>query len=167
MNNIINNKKLKYTIIFSSIILIIIIILLLLILLNRKPKLKDNTIITIDDEVVESYKVEISNFFPGYEKEYKITFISDDINKYDVSIDFNNPNEGKLKEYLNIVIITKHTYLENTMNNFLTEEEIYLGKGIEEIIIKYKMPEEIGNEAQGTSVKFNLDISITNKEREK
>lgn len=161
-----NSKKLKYTIIISSITLFILIILLLFILLNSKPKLKENTIITIDDEVVETYKVEISNFYPGLEKEYKITFISDDINKYDVSLSFNNLNEGKLKEYLDVVIITKNIYLENTMNSFLTGEEISLGKGIEEIIIKYKMSEEIGNEAQGTNVKFNLDISITNKERE-
>ncbi len=156
-----NKKQIKYDVLFSSIILIVIIILLLFILLNRKPKLEENTIITIDGEVVETYEVEITNFYPGYEKEYKILFLGE-IDKYNISVFFTNPNEGRLKEYLNIIIETKNTYLKNTMNYYLNSEEIYLGKGINEIIIKYEMPEDVGNEAQGTDVKFYLNINITN-----
>lgn len=159
-----DEKKKKNIIIGTTCTIIIIIIILALIL--RPDTLQENTIITMDDEKVETYKIEISDFYPGFEKDYKIIF-DGDIDKYNVSLQFYNDNGGLLKDYLNIEIETKDETLIDTMNYFLKQDNIQLGKGIDEITIKYIMPEEVGNEAQGTNVKFYLKINISNKESAK
>lgn len=159
-----DEKKKKNIIIGTTCTIVIIIIILSLIL--RPDTLQENTIITMDDEKVETYKIEISDFYPGFEKDYKIIF-DGDIDKYNVLLQFYNDNGGLLKDYLNIEIETKDETLIYSMNYFLKQDNIQLGKGIDEITIKYIMPEEVGNEAQGTNVKFYLKINISNKESAK
>lgn len=133
--------------------------------INSNKDLENNTTVEVEDGKVETLKVEVLDFYPGKKVDYTIKFNNGSAENYYATIDFHNCDDGNLKDYIDVKISDNNNDLFfMKLNEILNEEKLSLGKNIEYISIEYSMPEDVGNEAQGTSVTFFVDIEISNEE---
>jgi hypothetical protein len=75
-----------------------------------------------------------------------------------ITLDFNGDNDGTLKNFIEVKIKTNESSINKTLNELLEGDLISLGIGVTEITISYTMPIEVGNEAQGVSVVFYIEL---------
>lgn len=150
-------NKLKYILIIISIILTLTGVVLFTTMQDNN-ELKENTVIEIDGATTKTLKAEIDGLYPGKTEEYVISFIGDDIKDYLITLDFNGDNDGTLKNFIEVEIKTNESSINKTLNELLEGDRISLGTGVTEIIISYTMPIEVGNEAQGVSVVFYIEL---------
>lgn len=129
---------------------------------QKDTELEEETVVEINDESENTLKANLSGFYPGSEQEYVVKLTGDG-SEYSVTLKFRNDNEnGRLEEYLTVKIEANGNVIEKPLSEALDGEEISLGKGISEIKIIYAMSEETGNEAQGTTANFYIDITAKN-----
>ena len=150
-------NKLKYILIIISIILTLTGVVLFTTMQDNN-ELKENTVIEIDGATTKTLKAEIDGLYPGKTEEYVISFIGDDIKDYLITLDFNGDNDGTLKNFIEVEIKTNESSINKTLNELLEGDRISLGTGVTEIIISYTMPIEVGNDAQGVSVVFYIEL---------
>ncbi len=155
---IINVNKLKFLTIIFSIVLTLFGIVILGTLKNNSD-LNNQTTINLNGETVETLKMDIDGFYPGKTVDYNITLNGDATNDYIVSLKFYNDNGGALKKYLNVKITANNETLTKPLEDFLTGNSIYVGNGVKKITISYMMPIETGDEAQGASVSFFVELN--------
>lgn len=150
-------SKLKYILIIISIILTLTGVVLLATMKDNN-ELKENTVIEIDGATTKTLKAEINGLYPGKTEEYVISFAGDNIKDYLITLDFNGDDDGVLKNYIEVEIKTNDSSINETLNDLLKGDLISLGTGVTEIIISYTMPIEAGNEAQGESIVFYIEL---------
>ena len=150
-------NKLKFILIIISIILTLTGVVLFTTMQDNN-ELKENTVIEIDGATTKTLKAEIDGLYPGKTEEYVISFIGDDIKDYLITLDFNGDNDGTLKNFIEVEIKTNESSINKTLNELLEGDRISLGTGVTEIIISYTMPIEVGNDAQGVSVVFYIEL---------
>lgn len=150
-------NKLKYILIIISIIITLTGVVLLGAMQNNNI-LKENTVIKLDGETSKTLKAEIKGLYPGKTEDYVISFTGDDAENYFISLDFNNGNDGNLKNYIEVEIATNDSTIEKSLNELLEGDLVSLGSGVTEITISYTMPIDVGNEAQGESVVFYIEL---------
>ena len=150
-------NKLKYILIIISIILTLTGVVLFTTMQDNN-ELKENTVIEIDGATTKTLKAEIDGLYPGKTEECVISFTGDDIKDYLITLDFNGDNDGTLKNFIEVEIKTNESSINKTLNELLEGDRISLGTGVTEIIISYTMPIEVGNEAQGVSVVFYIEL---------
>ncbi len=150
-------SKLKYILIIISIILTLTGVVLLATMKDNN-ELKENTVIEIDGATTKTLKAEINGLYPGKTEEYVISFAGDNIKDYLITLDFNGDDDGVLKNYIEVEIKTNDSSINETLNDLLEGDLISLGTGVTEIIISYTMPIEAGNETQGESIVFYIEL---------
>ena len=155
---IINVNKLKFLTIIFSIVLTLFGIVILGTLKNNSD-LKNQTDINLNGETVKTLEMNIDGFYPGKTVDYNITLNGDATNDYIVSLKFYNDNGGALKKYLNVKITTNNETLIKPLEDFLQSNSICLGNSVTKINISYTMPIETGDEAQGASVTFFVELN--------
>lgn len=121
-------------------------------------ELKENTTIKIEGETSKTLHANLSGFYPGASKEYTINLSGDSAKDYEISLSFRDDNSEGLKNYLTVEIVTGEKSIEKSLSELLEGKEITLGKNATEIKIAYSMPTETGNEAQGASAAFYIDL---------
>ena len=66
-----------------------------------------------------------------------------------------------LKDFINVTVKTKNgdVVASGLLADVLRRGEIRLGENIGGIIVEYEMPIDVGNEAQGKTVSFDIILS--------
>lgn len=152
------NQKLKYTFVIAVIVIIIIAVILWSVSCVGGG-LKTNTYITINGETSKTLKAEIGGFYPGKTEKYTITVSGNAASSYYLALRFRDDVKGDLEKYITVEIATKEKKVEKTLQELLKGDEVMLGQNANEIEISYVMPEDVGNEAQGTSAVFYIDLT--------
>ncbi len=156
------NKKLSIALILVCVVLAVSGVVVWCVLQNQN-NLKTNTVIEINGETSKTLKAELTGFYPGNEQEYKIILKGDSSENYIVTLNFRNDEKhGTLENYLTVKITTKNKTIEKDLKDLLDGEKVELGKNANEICISYAMPENTGNEAQGTTAAFYIDLTAKN-----
>ncbi len=150
-------NKLKFILIIISIILTLTGVVLFT-TIHDNNELKENTVIEIDGATTKTLKAKIDRLYPGKTEDYVISFTGDNIKDYLITLDFNGDNDGTLKNFIEVKIKTNESSINKTLNELLEGDLISLGTGVTEITISYTMPIEVGNEAQGVSVVFYIEL---------
>ncbi|MBR5192297.1 MAG: hypothetical protein IKW33_02700 [Clostridia bacterium] len=151
------SNNIKYILIIISIILTLACVGLFFSMQNNN-NLNKNTIINVSEETNLTLKAEIKDLYPGKTEDYVISFVGNNAEDYFITLNFNGANDGKLKNYIKVEIKTENSVINKTLLELLNGELISLGKGVKEINISYTMPVDVGNEAQGTTISFNVEI---------
>ena len=131
--------------------------------LNQKVDLPlENTIYVEDDEeTVKQFKVSELNLVPGYSTEYVYTLLSNSGSDYNIQIEFINQQLGDLENYIIVEIIAGDQTITKTLDLLLIEG-LYLSKArTDKLVIIYKMSLDVGNEAQGKEVLFDIEVSVS------
>lgn len=158
----------KYTLIFILVASVITTVLCCSIL-SFYAYSKDDTplIILKDGESAEQVRIELDNFAPGVEKNYKFEFKAEKKGDYSIEVDFEETKTGELKKYLEVVIKVNGEVLCFTDLNKLFNgekeikiEEDFIKNEILEFEICYKMPATVGNEAENAEADFNMIIKM-------
>ncbi len=131
--------------------------------MQGESNLEENTVIELNGETSKSLKAELVGFYPGCEREYSIVLKGDLSENYYVEINFRSGGEsGGLESYLVVRIATSGVTVEKRLAELLDGGRIELGKNANKITITYVMPSDVGNEAQGSSAAFYVDVSAKN-----
>lgn len=139
------------------------------VVLQGENDLQNNVVITLDNDEIQQELPAISfneKFAPGHSMDYTITLKGDLADDYDVTLDFlyiNKDDINALANYLDVTIKTTETKIEKGLKELLDGEKIELGKNATEIDITYYMPSDVGNESQGTSVEFYIELIAKSK----
>ena len=122
--------------------------------------------------VNESKKIEFDQIMliPGESFERKVVLRSDLSGDYDLSFDFTEDEEGLLKNFIYIkVTVNGETICDKLLSELIKEDgrviSVYLSRSTNcDVVITCYMPEETGNEAEGTFADFALNITSVSKE---
>lgn len=117
--------------------------------------------ITLDGNTTENLKVDFTDICPGTEKQYVIRLKAENAKDYSIVLKF--VGDGKIKDYIDVEITTDGENLAEGSKKLaeLLGGDISLGKGATEITIKYSMPLQTGNEAQGAEASFDIELIAT------
>lgn len=125
--------------------------------------LKEKIVIELSGETTKTLKTELSGFYPGSEKEYCILMQGVSASSYLITLVFKNDEEvGGLENYIAVKIIAGEKTVEKPLTELLEGSPIELGAHSNELKIVYAMPENVGNEAQGTQATFYIELSAKN-----
>lgn len=128
--------------------------------------LASKTTLKIDSASTKTLTAEIKDIYPGESGEYEINLTGDGASAYIVKLDFKKRGDGTLGKYLTVTISTGSVTVEKSLEELFEGAEVELGANAEKITIKYSMPLDVGNEAQGAKTSFYLDvIASTKKEK--
>ena len=132
--------------------------------LQKNDNLEENTVVEINGETSKTLKSDIKGLYPGQTVDYVISLTGDYAEEYSTTLKFFGDNGGELKEYVLVGIITNNVTIEKPLQEILNADVILLGEGITEITISYTMPIDTGDEAQGASVVFYIELNAKNIE---
>ena len=117
-------------------------------------------------ETVLNYKVEALDLSPGNYRECKVVFDAKVDGDFVISLGFEEKEVGELRKYLTVEVSYKDELLveeslESLFDNGTVTKIPVTAKVNDkiEIAVRYLLPEETGNEAQGAFSKFDLVLS--------
>ena len=120
-------------------------------------------------EQVTELAVEGLNLYPGGYKECKLVFDATVDGEFAVDLAFKETEVGMLRQFIDVEIVCQNKTIVKGLSELFEEYEksgktqqitIALKKGESaSLVIRYCMPEEVGDEAQGATSKFNLVYS--------
>ena len=125
--------------------------------------------ITLTEEKTEAVEFNDLRLLPGEEAKYTVLLTGKATDKYNVEIVFSEKAESPLKDYVYVEItFEKETICSKPLSELLAGEALILSLDLKRnekknLEIIYRMPDEIGNEAQSASADFELLITSTNK----
>lgn len=122
-------------------------------------KLSENTTIVVDGGTHRILKAEIGNLYPGKTAEYVINLAGDTAREYDITLNFHGDDDGALKDYVLVEIITENAVIEKSLGELLKGDTVSLGDNTSVITLCYTMSESAGNETQGSDITFYIDFN--------
>ncbi|MBO6263022.1 MAG: hypothetical protein J6N93_01950 [Clostridia bacterium] len=115
------------------------------------------SVLTVDD----------LNLKPGEYREYAVNLKSDVDIEYTIDLDFVETDDGGLKNFINTEIKCLDETHTKALCDLLNGEDKITFKCplqkdvVTQIVIRYYMPIETGNEAQGTAADFNVVLTAS------
>lgn len=135
-------------------------------LLQKQENLKAHTVIKIRGETTKTLHADLDGFYPGSEQSYEIALSGESPETYEITLHFRSAaGSGNLGDYLLVTIRTKEVTIEKQLKDLLGGKKVSLGTNANEITITYTMPESTGNEAQGATADFYIDLMAKNTEQ--
>lgn len=108
------------------------------------------------------------NLKPGEDREYVVNLKSKVSGDYKINLDFTEITYSELKRFINVEIIVRddESYYRTLSELLDSEEKIEFMSSLKwdmatRILIRFHMPIEVGNEAQGTVADFNVVLTAT------
>lgn len=150
-----NTKKL---ILIGIINVITIIFAIYYVIINTHQNLKENVEVVINGDLSETFKANIYGLYPGKTLDYNININNKKSKNYEIRMKFHTSDGGLLSDYILVDIKTNDMSIQKNLTELLNGEEVFLGENASTITISYTMPKEVGNESQGTSVSFLIDL---------
>lgn len=125
---------------------------------NTSGNVESDATIEIDGETHKTLEATLTGFYPGSSQDYTIVLTSETSESYETYLSFRD-GSGELQNYIVVTVSTGTEEIEKPLSELLGGETLFLGENVSEIKITYTMPEEVGNEAQGTTADFRIDFS--------
>lgn len=130
---------------------------------------RNNIVVKLSDDGGEIVEFEALTLVPGEQCEYVIKLKNTNANEYDLSLDFIEVEEGTLKNYARVKIISKDEVVYDELlvdafedQNILFRIDFELFKNTE-LKIVYYLPIDIGNEAENAEALFKLALVASNE----
>lgn len=124
--------------------------------------------VEINGTTTSLLKIGELNLKPGEDCEYNVNLKSKATGDYKISLDFTEITYSELKNFINVEIIVRDDEIyTKTLSELLDGEEnteficSLKGDVATRIHIRYYMPQEVGNEAQGKVADFNVVLTAT------
>lgn len=157
-------RKLAYALtIIMTIVVICGIVLGVYLLKNRDDFTKN---ITLGDKTVEEeIDVSLSGFYPGSSQAYSVKFGGASVEGYKVSLGFDEDGDCTLAQFIVLTItLNGEKVTEDKLDKFIGGEGCSFAlssseNGGAELKLEYSMPEDVGNEAQGTVAEFVVTVT--------
>lgn len=162
-------RKLAYALIIILSVIIVGGIVLGVFVLTSQDEFTKNITLGEDGSVSEEINVSLVGFYPGHSVEYTINFGSSAAFGYDASISFEADGDCSLAEYIVVdMTLNGQSLNDGTLKDFIDGQDTVfslenLNDGGAALVIKYTMPSEVGNEAQGTVANFNVVVTAQPK----
>lgn len=141
-------------------------ITLAFVVFNKNSESSNLITLSIDGEETKTLSFESLSLLPGESKDFFIDFKSSLSNKYVVNLDFQKLEDNGLDEYVTVEVNTGNYECKSTLTNLFSKTEKisfnldYSDSLNKQIQIKYLLPSNIGNEAQGKISNFNIVVGI-------
>lgn len=117
-----------------------------------------------DEEPSRELSVTLSDFVPGRTQSTDITLAAANGESFVITLAFTREEESPLADFLTVTISVGDKTIETaTLAAYLDGKTIafdYVATKDETLTISYTMPETVGDEAQGATADFRLDITI-------
>ena len=103
---------------------------------------------------------------PAEYEEYTVNLVCAASGSYHISLEYTQTRDGGMSDFVNVVVIAKDQVVYRGPMNALLQGEVVSFDGELQakdplpVTIRYEMPYEIGNEAQGTSADFDVRVRI-------
>ena len=116
-------------------------------------------------DVTKLQQIRLEGMYPGSKHEYTLNITAELPGTYKLGFDYEEIRDEGLKKYIYVEMIYEGVMLyQGNLSDLLGEKQISLETELNErnpiqIRIVYKMPKEVGNEAQGASMDFDIIIS--------
>ncbi len=156
------NKIVKIILIVVSAAMTFTGVLLYFVVSKNNTLMKDTTI-TLRENTTKTLKAEIKDIVPDTKNEYVINLTGESKSDLIVTLAFRIKNDGELKNFIHVEITTNDKTIQKSLDELLKGDKIELGANVNKIKIVYAMPATVGNEAQGKSISFYIDIKGTRK----
>lgn len=117
--------------------------------------------VTLTAESTKSIEANIGGLYPGERREYVIDVKLDQAENSEIVIAFRDKDtNGKLKNYIGVTVTSGDTSVEKSLKELLEgSEELRFDGSTTQIVIVYTMRQDAGNESQGATADFYIDIS--------
>lgn len=155
-------KKLSYILVFVLSALVIVGIVIGIVLLTRQSDFDKKVTLTGDGVVQAEMKCSLEGLYPGQSAEYSICFSGAPEEAFALTVAFQPDDAAALSPYIDVELeLNGESVAAESLDKYLKGDtaEVTLPKGEERVlIVRYSMPEEIGNEAQGLAADFVLAL---------
>ncbi len=136
--------------------------------INSQNGMMDRIKVTNGETVEETLEVKNLKLLPGESQKYTLLLSSELNGKYLVAFNYKSQKLGGLENFLDVTISHEEEKQEYLLADLLTESTviempIYLDAQEKEIEIVYSIDEKVENEAQGTYVDFQIELTISSK----
>ena len=129
----------------------------------------DRNVIRVGLDMDESVPVDFEKLklVPGESCEYTLSFSGKDSKRYDLALNFNETEKGSLRNYAKVKLVSGDEiiydeYLKDAFDGDPVALHVDFSKKLNtKLLVIFYMPIEIGNEAMGAEVYFNLLVSAT------
>lgn len=142
--------------------------LLVMFIGNTHEEFEQNITVNQDGQTDSVVAIRNLTLNPNESKQYSVNLVCDLSGSYIVDIDFIEIDDGGMKQYVQTVvrrdgIIIFSGGLDELLNTdkILSFESVLNGRNPVVLTFEYIMPYEVGNDAQGTTSDFDVNIKIT------
>ena len=117
--------------------------------------------VTLTAESTKSIEANICGLYPGERREYVIDVKLDQAENSEIVIAFRDKDtNGKLKNYIGVTVTSGDASVDKSLKELLEGgEELRFNGSTTQIVIVYTMRQDAGNESQGATADFYIDIS--------
>lgn len=163
------HKKLGYFLTILICTLIVVGVIFTFYTLSTKGDLEKEIVINSDGKAHDVLEVNSMKLFPSEKKLYDIGLTSKLEGTFHVRLDFNEIEDGGMKEFVDVVIkVGEEEIFEGKLSYLLGDYVVEFDSLIKKtsltiIEIEYSMSEEVSNEAKNTFSSFNIDLTIERK----
>lgn len=119
-----------------------------------------------ETNVTQIQPIKLRGLYPGSKEEYTLNITAEIPTRYNIDFMFKTIEDGGLRDFIDVEVTFDNVMLYNgTLSDLLDSDDVKVGieTNLDERIpiqikISYKMPREVGNEAQGKSILFDINI---------
>ena len=148
--------------------LFILMAIMMILFLYRADEKFENNITVTESGVTESVlKVQDLTLVPGTRRDYHVNLICDATGNYYIHLDYEEVHDGGMKHFVNVrIMLGDDEVYYGPLTELIDEDYIVTFEGIldhlDPLVLSfyYEMPIETGNEAQGTSADFDINLTI-------
>ncbi len=115
--------------------------------------------VTLNGNTAKELSVDFKDLKPGSDGQYVINLNAKNARDYSVVLKFRG--DGQIKDFIDVEVTTDAEGFEckkSKLADLLGGEEMDLGKGATKITVRYSMPVDVGNEAQGAEATFFIEL---------
>lgn len=157
-----SKRNLSKILIILIVTLIILAGILLYFFVFSKKSLEPIIEIKSEDEIHKTLSIKALNLSPGENKKYTIKILNRSGSDYNFSLEFVQKGEGRLYNFIDVEMSMGDKTVKRSLKDLFEGEIVKFEKEkSKEIIIKYILPETVGNEAQGAQTSFDIELTIS------
>ena len=161
-------KNRSINILIVALLLLVVMSVVLFVFIEYAHEVFEENITVSADGVTRSVKaVKDLKLNPTESKEYNVNLVCEASGDYHISLDFKEKRDGGMKKFVNVTVsLGDDVMYEGDLATLLDTEKVIEFDGTLEaddplpVTVRYEMPREIGNEAQGTSADFKVNFVI-------
>lgn len=156
--------------IVALLLLAVMSVVLIVFVEHAHDRFKENITVSADGVTESVQVVRDLKLSPTETKEYSVNLVCEASGDYYISIDYTEKQDGGMKSFVNVTVsLGEEVMYEGSLIELLDADKVIDFEGTLEaddplpVTIRYEMPYDVGNEAQGTTADFKVKFSIKKK----